>query len=330
MASLPLFFRTTLLAVLLVPASAFGGEVVKERFAKGTDTAAESYQATGAVRIGLLLVCTDRRPAQGFRYAGRDLLGKNRALKGDPHRMARQYELRLYEVLREAFERAGFRVYSLNRKSWRGVELKDVMKRSDQDGLVCAAHYAIRRTRRIFEKGDHAWWTPFEGMPLALKLTVFDADTGDRVHELEVRSLGTEALFEAQSDLVVEEPLHPSGYDRHGSPSAYKIAIYNTSLKDLKRSRHPIPVIRTAKGSLDIADDAGELAYRDRVLDVDAMRRMNIEIPTQAAGKSNVLSRLLNHVPYRPLPEDVEYYDLQSVERCGRLVAGRIPPRPGS
>jgi hypothetical protein len=330
LAALPLFFRAALLVALLLPASALGSEIVKERFAKGTDTASESYQATGGTRIGLLLVCTDRTPDPGFRYAGRHLLSEKRDLKGDPHRMARQYELRLYEVLREAFERAGFQVYSLNRKSWRGVELKDVMKRSDQDGLVCAAHYAIRRTHRIFEKGDHAWWTPFEGMPLSLKLTVFDADTGDRVHELEVRSLGTEALFEARSDLVVEEPLHASGYDRHGSPNAYKIAIYNTGVKELKKARHPIPIIRTAKGSLDIADDAGESAYRDRVLDVDEMRRMNIDIPEQAAWQSTVMSRLLEHVPYRPLPADVEYYDLQSVERCGRLVAGRIPPRPGS
>ena len=41
------------------------GEVVKERFAKGSDTASESYQKTGATRLGLLVVCTDRAPTPG-------------------------------------------------------------------------------------------------------------------------------------------------------------------------------------------------------------------------------------------------------------------------
>ncbi len=324
--TLPLLLA--LVVLVLTVRGAQGGEVRKERFAKGAKTAAQSYAATGAARIGLFVVAADQAPSPGYRYAGRFVLSARRQLESDPHGMPGHHELRLYEVIRAAFEAAGYEVYSLNRKPWKGLQLKEVVARSDPDDLVCVVHYAIRRTRRILEDDDHAWWVPFEGMALSTKLAVYDAESGERVHGLEVNTLGSKALFEALGPQVREEPMYASGYDRHGSPNAYKIAIYATSLHDLRKSQYPVPVIRTAKGFLGIVTGAGNWMY-DYAVDKEAMRRMNIPVPEDVAEKNSVLARLLQYVEFRPRDDDVEFYDTESIERCGQLVRGRIPSRPG-
>lgn len=319
--------RLLVLILALMPLAAFGGEVQKERFGGGADSAPEAWAAVGGGRMGLLLVPTERSPDPGLRYGAWNLLTESRQLEGDPHRMPEPYELRLYEALRGAFTRQGYEVSCLNRGDWQDRELKELFPPGAD--AVCAAHYSIRRTRRILSAQGHDWWSPFAGMALSVKLTVFDARTEDVIHELELRSLGTERLYEALTDTIAEEPLYPSGYDVHGSPNAYRIAVYNTELKDLRKNADRIPVIRTAKGSLDIAVTLGRWVSEKR-LDEQEMRRLNIPIPDDVAEQNSVLSRMLQYVAYRPQPDDITLYDLLSIRDCGQTVAERIPPHPGS
>ena len=126
--------------------------------------------------------------------------------------------------------------------------------------------------------------------------------------------------------MVAEEPLYPDGYDEHGSPNAYKIAVYETSLRDLKLAEHPVPIIRTAQGSLDITYDGGWIR-KGRVRMKTVMRRLNIPIPEEVARQNSVLARMLEYVPFRPRDDDREYFDLLGVAHIGRLVQQRIPVR---
>lgn len=315
-----------LCGMLLTAGPLFAG-MDKESLAKGANSAAEAFARYGAKRIGILLVGADQDPAPGFRYAGRALLTYHRELEGDPMRMPQHYELRLYEAIRGAFQARGFAVKNLNRGAWQGLRLEDVMAQAKGLDAVCAAHYSIRRKHTIFDRDGYTWSSPFEGMHLKIRLGVFDIASKDRIYELEGTLLGTEALYLELGEMVVEEPLYPSGYDEHGSPNSYKIAIYNTSVKDLRGAERQIPVIRTAQGSLEI-DFVGGWTTSGKVRLDHEMRKLNIPIPEDVAEKNSILARLLEYVSYRPSPDDIEYFDLKGIERCGQMVQERLPERP--
>ena len=121
--------RVLLLLLALALPSGLAAEVKEEKFAKGADSAQDAYRTLNGGRVGILLVCTERSPDLGFRYAGRGLLSEKRQLEGDPHRMPEGYELRLYEELRRAFRTRGYEALCLNRREWRGLRLKEILDR---------------------------------------------------------------------------------------------------------------------------------------------------------------------------------------------------------
>ena len=300
-----------------------------ERWAKGASSAAEAFALYSPTRIGILVAASDRNPGLGMRYRERALLPEVGQLDSDPVRMSERYVLRLYEAIRGAFEEKGYEVQCLNRIPWKGRRLEEVMSQAEGVDAVCAVHYRTVRSHTVFDREGYMWWSPFLGMHLRIRCAVFDRASGDLVYGLEGGALGTEVLYEELGDLVVEEPLHPDGRDRYANPSPYKIAIYHTSLKDPKSGKWIIPIIRTSKGTLSISS-------------VDESRSAGVQtfVPGQGTGslsggryvpkpekgeERSILSRLLDRVTYRPAEDDMVYFDLIGIERCGQMVADRIP-----
>lgn len=309
----------------IVAAPCESGEVRKEAFAEGTSSAAAAFARYRPERIGLIVLASDRDPDLGLRYAGRAVLGFSRQLQGDPFRMPPRYELRLYETIRAALQARGYQVR--HQGGWNGLQLGEVIDRARNVDAVCVAHYYIKRSHRIGDFGGFSWSSPFEGMHLNLRVEIFHVESRESLYSLEATALGTEELYERLGTMVAEEPLYPDGYDEHGSPNAYKIAVYETSLRDLKLAEHPVPIIRTAQGSLDITYDGGWIR-KGRVRMRTVMRRLNIPIPEEVAKQNSVLARMLEYVPFRPRDDDREYFDLLGVAQIGRLVHQRIPVRP--
>lgn len=299
----------------------------KEALAKGAGSIAGAFERFGVKKIGLLLVASDRSPDPGFRYSGRALLTEHREMDYDPFRMRNRYELRLYEALRAAFTDHGYDVRNLNKASWNGLKLEEVISNTPEVDAVCAVHYSIRRKHAIFDKDGYRWSAPFEGMRLKIRLALYDRKSGGLIYGVEGSSLGTEVLHPALGEMVTEEPLYASGYDEHGSPNSYTIAIYHTSWKELKTRKEQIPLIRTAAGSLDITYVGGWTTSNKIKLDME-MHRMNIPVSEEVADKNSVLARLLKDVKYRPTDEDTEYFDRLSIAHCGQMVRERIPDRP--
>ncbi|MCY3765087.1 MAG: hypothetical protein OXH06_06625 [Gemmatimonadetes bacterium] len=300
------------------------GSVSKESFAKGTSSAAEAFANYRPRRIGLMVLASDRDPAPGLQYAGRVLLGFSRQLEGDPIRMPRRYELRLYEAIRAALIARGYEVKHLG--GWNGLRLGEVIDRAEGVDVVCAVHYYIKRNHRIGNFDGFSWSSPFEGMHLFLHAEFYHVASREGFYGLEATSIGTEELYANLGKMVVEEPLYPDGYDEHGSPNAYKIAVYQTSMRDLKLAEHSVPIIRTAEGSLDITYDGGWI-NKGRVRLKNVMRRLNIPIAEEVAKQNSVLARMLEYVPFRPGNDDREYFDLLGVTKIGRIVQQRIPDR---
>ncbi len=301
-------------------------EVKKEGWTKGAASAAEAFSRYAPKRIGVLLVATDRSPNLGFRYAGRALHTEKREFSYSYHRMDRWYELRLYEVIREALREKGYEVRCLNRDAWEGLRLKEVVAQAEGIDAACVVHYGIQRTHAVLDGEGYSWWAPFEAMRLRVKCKVFDLPDGDLIYELEGETLGTEELYPGLGEMVMEEPLHPTGYDRHGKDSPYKIAIYHTSLQDPRTGKRVIPMIRTSEGSLDISylesigEVGGRLTRKDPVTGMDILEREEMK-------EVSVLSRLLEHVTYRPAADEIEYFDLVSIGMCGEMVREKIPER---
>ncbi|MDE2887158.1 MAG: hypothetical protein OXR72_03025 [Gemmatimonadota bacterium] len=271
-----------------------------------------------------MVLASDRDPVPGLQYVGRVVLGFTRQLQGDPIRMPRRYELRLYEAIRSALQARGYEVRHLG--NWNGMRLGEVIARSTDVDVVCAAHYYIKRNHRIGKFDGFSWSSPFEGMHLFLNARFYHVASKESFYGLEAAALGTEELYDNLGKIVVEEPLYPDGYDEHGSPNAYKIAVYQTSLRDLKLAEHPVPIIRTAEGSLDITYDGGWLK-KGRVRLKNVMGRLNIPIPEEVARRNSVLARMLEYVSFRPRNDDREYFDLLGVAQMGRMVQRRIPER---
>ncbi len=299
-----------------------GASIKKESFAEGTSSAEEAFAKYRPKRIGLMVLASDRNPDPGLRYTGRVNLGFTRQLQGDPFRMPPRYELRLYEAIRSALQARGYEVRHLG--NWNGLRLGDVIDRSTDVDVVCAAHYYIKRNHAIGEFDGFRWSSPFEGMHLFLNARFYHVAGRESFYGLDATALGTEELYENLGKIVVEEPLYPDGYDEHGSPNAYKIAVYQTSLRDLKLAEHPVPIIRTAEGSLDVTYDGGWI-NKGRVRMKNVMRRLNIPIPVEVARQNSVLARMLEYVPFRPGNDDREYFDLLGVTRLGRIIQQRIP-----
>ncbi|MDE3000688.1 MAG: hypothetical protein OXU79_16570 [Gemmatimonadota bacterium] len=271
-----------------------------------------------------MVLASDRDPDPGLRYAGRVILGFTRELQGDPFRMPQRYELRLYEAIRSALQDRGYEVRHVG--DWHGLRLGEVIDRSTDVDVVCAAHYYIKRNHNIGNFDGFSWSSPFEGMHLNVRAEFFHVGSGNSLYRFEAAALGTEELYANLGEIVAEEPLYPDGYDEHGSPNAYKIAVYRTSLRDLKLAEHSVPVIRTAEGSLDITYDGGWIR-KGRVRLKNVMGRLNIPIPEEVASQNSVLARMLEYVSFRPRDDDREYFDLLGVAQMGRLVQRRIPER---
>lgn len=301
-----------------------GGEIKKESFAEGTNSAEAAFARYRPKRIGLMVLASDRDPDPGLQYAGRVVLGYTRQLQGDPFRMPRRYELRLYETIRSALQARGYAVRHLG--NWNGLRLGEVIDRSTGVDVVCAAHYYIKRNHRIGEFDGFSWSSPFEGMHLNVRAVFYHVGSRKSLYSLEADALGTEELYANVGEIVAEEPLYPDGYDEHGSPNAYKIAVYQTSLRDLKLAEHPVPIIRTAEGSLDITYDGGWLR-KGRVRLKNVMGRLNIPIPEDIARQNSVLARMLEYVSFRPGDDDREYFDLLGVAQIGNVIQQRIPDR---
>ncbi len=301
-----------------------GGEIKKETFAKGTNSAAEAFARYRPKRIGLIVLASDRDPDIGLRYAGRVLLGYSRQLEGDPFRMPRRYELRLYEAIRAALQHRGYEVK--HQGGWDGLRLGEVIDRAQDVDALCVAHYYIKRNHRIGNYDGFSWSSPFAGMHLNLQTEFFHVESKESIYRLEATALGTEELYANLGEMVVEEPLFPDGYDEHRSPNAYKIAVYKTSLRDLKLAEHSVPIIRTAEGSLDITYDARWI-NRGRVRMKNVMGRLNIPILEEVARQNSVLARMLEYVRFRPRDDDREYFDLLGVAQIGPMIRQRIPDR---
>ena len=301
-----------------------GGKIRKESFAEGTNSAAEAFGRFRPKRIGLMVLASDRDPDPGLRYAGRVILGFTRQLQGDPFRMPRRYELRLYEAIRSALQARGFEVRHLD--NWNGSRLGEVIDRSTDVDVVCAAHYYIKRNHAIGNFDGFSWSSPFEGMHLNVRAAFFHVESRESLYGLEAAALGTEELYANLGEIVAEEPLYPDGYDEHGSPNAYRIAVYQTSMRDLKLGEHPVPIIRTAEGSLDVTYDGGWVR-KGRVRLKNVMGRLNIPIPEEVAAQNSVLARMLEYVPFRPGNDDREYFDLLGVTRIGRVIQQSVPDR---
>ena len=242
--------------------------------------------------------------------------------------MQADYELRLYEALRGAFQERGYEVRCLNRSSWEGLRLREIAAQSAGVDAVCAAHYGIRRDYRVLDREGYTWWTPFEGMRLKVRIGVYDVSSGDEIYSLEGETLGTEAIYAGLGDLVHEEPLHPRGVDESGRVSPYKIAIYNTSARDLKTGKRVIPMIRTAEGALDISTIPGQAASGKTILRPETEGPIDISLLRKPGPQQDsVLNRLLEYVSYRPYEEDIAYFDLLSIQRYGHMVREKIPER---
>lgn len=323
--------RDTLMRVLLLCGLLWvgatpceGASARKESFAEGTNSAEEAFARYRPKRIGLMVLASDRNPDPGLQYAGRVVLGFSRQLQGDPFRMPRRYELRLYEAIRAALQARGYVVRHLG--NWKGLRLGEVIDQSADVDVVCAAHYYIKRNHTIGDFDGFSWSSPFEGMHLNVRAEFFHVESRTSLYSLEAAALGTEELYANLGEIVAEEPLYPDGYDDHGSPNAYKIAVYRTSLRDLKLAEHSVPVIRTAQGSLDITFDGGWIR-KGKVRLKNVMGRLNIPIPEEVAKQNSVLARMLEYVSFRPGNDDREYFDLLGVTKIGRIVQQRIPDR---
>ncbi|MDA0747974.1 MAG: hypothetical protein O2954_15745 [bacterium] len=318
-------FGVLILGLLWICATpGFAVEVEKEEFARGTSSASEAFAQFKVKRLGILLVATEKRPDLGFNYSGRALLTEVRDLPQDAFRMSQQYELALYEAVRNVFFEAGFQARSLNREPWERMELKEVLSQAKEVDAVCVVHYNIHRTYKIWDRDGYGWSSPFQGMLLEVRLRTFDAASQDLIYGLELRALGTEELYSALGEMVVEEPLYPGGSDEHGTPNAYKIAVYQAAIHDLRTGKLPIPLIRTAKGSLDISYVGGWAATDGKYKMEHEMLRLNIPVSDDVANENSVLARMLEYVPYRPRPEDVEYFDLKGIHHCGQMLKEKL------
>ncbi len=299
-------------------------EVKKEVWAEGAASAAEAFARYAPGRIGVLLVATGKDPDLDFRYAGRALHTEEREFSYSFHRMTRWYELQLYEALRGVFQEKGYEVRCLNRGPWKGLRLKEVMAQAKGIDAACVVHYGIKRTHAVVNRDGYTWWVPFEGMLLKVKCTVFDVSSRDPFYELKGETLGTEDLYPNLGEMVVEEPLYPSGYSPHGGISNYKIAIYHTSVRDPKTGKRTLPMIRTSEGSLDISYEGNLGEAGQQITKKDPVTGMVI-LKDKKIREDSVLGRLLQHVTYRPKQDEIEYFDLVSIHRCSEMVREKIP-----
>ena len=322
-------WAAALFGLLLCTAPLMGAEVQKEAWADGASSSSEAFTRYAPKRIGLLLSAVDGKPGMRFRYAGRALLTEKREFTSSAHRMPVEYELRLYEALRGAFQERGYEVRCLNRSPWEGLQLREIVAQAEGVDAVCVAHYGIQRTRAVLDREGYTWWTPFEGMRLTVRCVVYDVSSGDRVYEMEGETLGTEAIYSKLGDLVHEEPLHPKGLDERGKVSPYKIAIYHTSVRDLKTGKRVIPMIRTAEGALDISiiphrgATSGKTILRpgtEGSIDLSLLK-------SSGPGQDSTLNRLLDYVSYRPRGADIETFDLLTIDQYGDMMRERIPER---
>ena len=85
-------------------------------------------------------------------------------------------------------------------------------------------------------------------------------------------------------------------------------------------------MIRTSEGSLDISyverlrEVGGRLKGKDPKTGLDIMEQKEVR-------EVSVLSRLLEHVMYRPAADEIEHFDLVSIEIFGKMVREKIPER---
>ncbi|MCZ6635071.1 MAG: hypothetical protein O7G87_16865 [bacterium] len=289
-------------------------EVRKEWWSKEAPSVTEAFARYAPRRIGILLVAFDRTPKPGMRY-WKD--SENRGPR--PKRMPDRYELRLYDVLRQALQGQGYEVQCLNTRPWRGLRLREVVAQAQDVDAVYTVHYTVSYTHKVWDRMDYTWWTPFKAMRLKVRCAVFDVSSGDLIYGLEGETLSTEALYAELGDIMAEEPLYPKGYDEHGKYNTYQIAIYQTSVRDPKEGERSIPMIRTGKGALDISlvknpVDGGQ------IYDPMTLR----EVQKDAENRS-VLNRLLNHVAYRPQTEEIAYFERLTIGQCGEMLGKQIP-----
>lgn len=301
--------------------------VKAEEWAGGTTSAGEAFGRYATKRIGLLLVGTEERPDPDFRYGGstmqaRKLLTQAREFGYSAHKLADFHEMRLYEALSGAFESRGYEVRCLNRRPWLGLRLKDILRQTEGIDGACVVHYSIGRTHAVLDDGGYSWWAPFEGMRLGFRLAVFDCASSDLIYEAEVATLSTDVLYPNLGEMIAEEPLRPGGYDDHGNFSPYKIAIYDTSVRDPK-GQWTIPMIRTSQGSMDITYERAPEQVQPRR---DPKTGVWV-IPENQKRNTSVLRRLLQYVRYRPDGEEIEHLDGSAIDRCGEAVRERIPER---
>ena len=260
----------------------------------------------------------------GGRYEADELLAETPGDGSDVYRMPGRYELRLYEALRGAFQQQGYEVRCLNGESWQGLRLREIVAQAKGVDAVCAVHYAARRTHAVLNDDENTWWTVFEGMRVDLRCGVFDVASGDVIYRLEGDAIGTEDLHAHVEIKVAEEPLYQgdkpikSSFNQvlgvyvteessssFGKFSHYRIAIYRTSVRDPKTGERILPLIRTPKGAFDISF---------------------VSNPENPDSKS-ILDRLLEYVPYRPEEDEVEYFDLRTLDLWGEMMRERIPKR---
>ena len=291
-------------------------EVQKEWWAKEAPSVAEAFARYAPRRIGILLVAFDRAPEPGMRY-WKD--SENRGPR--PKRMPDRYELRLYDVLRQALQGQGYEVQCLNTRPWSGLRLGEVVAQARGVDAVYVVHYTVSYTYKVWDRVNYTWWTPFKGMRLKVRCAVFDVASGDLIYGLEGETLSTEALYAELGEIVAEEPLYPKGYDEQGRPNTYEIAIYQTSVRDPKEGQRSFPMIRTGKGALDIsfARNPAEGGER-RFFDPTTMR----EVQKNPEYRS-VLDRLLDHVAYRPQTEEIAYFERLTIGQCGEMLGKKIP-----
>jgi len=240
------------------------------------------------------------------------------------YRMSDRYELRLYEALRSAFQQQGYAVRCLNGGIWQGLRLREVVAQTEGVDAVCAVHYGARRTHAVLDDGEHTWWTVFEGMRVDVRCGIFDVASGDVIYRLEGDAIGTEDLHRQVEIKVAEEPLYQGGkptksrFDKvlgvyvteasspgFGKFSHYRIAIYRTSVQDPKTGERTLPLIRTPKGAFDIS---------------------LVSNPENPNSKS-ILDRLLKYVSYRPEDDEVEHFDLRTLDLWGEMMRESLPER---
>ena len=147
-------WAAALLGLLLCAAPLMGAEVQKEAWADGASSASEAFAGYAPKRIGLLLSAVDGKPGMRFRYAGRDLLTEKREFTSSAHRMPAEYELRLYEALRMAFQEQGYEIRCLNRSPWEGLRLREIVAQAeDVDAVADAISDVIENLRAISPLG---------------------------------------------------------------------------------------------------------------------------------------------------------------------------------